>query len=274
MRVKTFAIGLSVCAFIALAAQPSDAARPTNRIHAGPGWGDCVRTVRALSDFTIRGDAWTWWNNAAGEHARDNRPQVGSVLVFKRTSHMGRGHVSLVSGVVDKRTVQVDHTWIAGRGVKRGMEVVDVSPNNDWSAVRVWHGPTDQLGQRVYPTYGFILPEGAQPRGDILQVADRDDAGLTAQRFDDGAPAAVAPKGRKPQRKPTVTESPAFGRMFSPLSVSAALAVPPRKPVSKTQAVAFKADKAPVAAAGRKPASRVSVKKDKVLVPARKPKAA
>lgn len=298
MRIKSWAIGLSVCAFIALAAQPSDAARPTKpRIHAGAGWGDCVRTVRALSDFTIRGDAWMWWNNAAGVHERDNRPQTGSVLVFKRTGSMGRGHVSLVSRVVDKRTVLVDHTWIAGRGIKRGMEVVDVSPNNDWSAVRVWHGPTDQLGQRVYPTYGFILPGAAGSSG-VIQVADRADAVIDSA--DDSTPAVVAPNSRKPRpglqalklqqvklqqakavghapapRKPLIPASPAFGRMFAPLTVSALMTPPPRKPTQGPAHAAAHKVEVPAAALARKPATRVTVKKEavpaKAAAPVRKP---
>lgn len=303
MRLKTFAIGLSVCAMIALIAPTSEAARPGQRAQvSNPGWGDCVRTVRALSDFTIRGDAWTWWNTAAGQYERDSRPVAGSVLVFKRSRHMGRGHVSLVSKVVDSRTVLVDHTWIAGRGIKRGMKVVDVSDNNDWSAVRVWHGPTDQLGQRVYGAYGFILPEGGKSSG-IVAAVDRGDEGPAASRFDAAdEPASVAPRGRKAQTRQaadraSLKESPAVSRMFSPTQVSALMAVPPaRKPVAPgvKPAVAKSAgakstgtDAAKVAVAApaahavavpaRKPATRVAIKKDakeNVVVPARKPKAA
>lgn len=285
MRIKSFAIGLSVCAFIALVAQTSDAAPRKARVQAGPGWGDCVRTVRALSDFTIRGDAWTWWNNAAGLHERDDRPAVGSVLVFKRTARMGRGHVSLVSRVVDRRTVEVDHTWIAGRGIKRGMQVVDVSPANDWSAVRVWHEPTDQLGQRVYPTYGFILPEGASSAPRIIQAADH--SGSDLNRFDsDDSAAVVAPKGRKPQRK-AAGEPPVQSRMFSGPQASALMAVtPPRKPADSVRGLAVKIERKAktdkvnaVATPARKPATRVTQQKaptaaTPTAAPARKPKAA
>lgn len=298
MRLKTFAIGLSVCALIALVAPASEAARPGQRVRSAAGWGDCVRTVRALSDFTIRGDAWMWWQNAAGQYVRDSRPTAGSVLVFKRTASMGRGHVSLVSKVVDSRTVLVDHTWIAGRGIKRGMQVIDVSANNDWSAVRVWHGPTDQLGQRVYPTYGFIQPDGGKPSGELIMAVDRGDDAPSAARFDETeAPVAVSPRGRKPQIKSTVArapqqqqhrspDSPAYGRMFSAMQASA-LAVPPRKPLTPVHAAAAHAanghvvakQAAPVAAVvpARKPASRVTVKKEikeTIVAPARKPKAA
>lgn len=282
MRIKSLAIGLSVCAFFALAAQTSDAAPRKPRVQSGPGWGDCVRTVRALSDFTIRGDAWMWWNNAAGMHERDDRPALGSVLVFKRTARMGRGHVSLVSRVINSRTIEVDHTWIAGRGIKRGMEVVDVSPANDWSMVRVWHDPTDQLGQRVYPTYGFILPEGAAAGPRIIQAADHG-VNTSLSRFDaDESAAVVTPKGRKPQRK-AVGASPAVSRMFSAPQASALIvATPSRKPSESVRALAVKLDvrtekSAAAVTPGRKPATRMTQHKSPAAAhpaPGRKPKAA
>ncbi|MBP2230171.1 hypothetical protein J2847_003474 [Azospirillum agricola] len=183
---------------------------------------DCVRTVRAISDFTIRGDAWTWWNHAAGQYDRDNHPAVGSVLVFKKTGHMRRGHVSLVSAVIDRRTIEVDHTWIDGDGLRRGMRVVDVSKGNDWSAVRVWHEPTDQLGLRVYTAYGFILPEGeeAPKRGRVLDAGDRGmDSGFT-----------VSPQGRGAKRgEPRIVEAS--------LAKGHAVGVPGRKPQVLTAAL-------------------------------------
>ncbi|MCG5239590.1 CHAP domain-containing protein [Azospirillum doebereinerae] len=177
---------------------------------------DCVRTVRAISDFTIRGDAWTWWNTAAGQYDRENHPAIGSVLVFKRTGHMRRGHVSLVSAVIDRRTIEVDHTWIDGDGLRRGMRVVDVSSRNDWSAVRVWHEPTDQLGMRVYTAYGFIMPEGEEEpsRGRVLDAGDRGmDSGFT-----------VSPHGRGKQ--PRIVEASLANKAAKGHSVG----VPGRKP--------------------------------------------
>lgn len=133
---------------------------------------DCVRAVRSMSDFTIQGDAWTWWQHSEGTYEHDVRPQAGSVLVFKRTGQLGRGHVSLVSGVIDNRTIEVDHTWLRSGQIRRGMTVIDVSPNNDWSEVRVWNEPTDQLGTRTYPTYGFVLPSGAEPSKDSVLASN------------------------------------------------------------------------------------------------------
>ena len=155
---------------------------------------DCVRTVRAISDFTIQGDAWTWWNHAAGQYDRDKRPALGSVLVFKKSGRLNRGHVSLVSHIIDRRTIEVDHSWLDGQGLRRNMRVVDVSPKNDWSAVRVWHEPTDDLGLRVYTTYGFILPEGERSQGRVMQANDSGiDTGFTVAPHGRGAPAAKAP---------------------------------------------------------------------------------
>ncbi|WP_345772107.1 CHAP domain-containing protein [Azospirillum brasilense] len=171
--------------------------------------------MRSISDFDIRGDAWTWWNTAANQqYERDQRPTLGSVLVFKRSQRLGRGHVSLVSHIVDRRTIEVDHSWLDGRGLRRNMRVVDVSPRNDWSAVRVWHEPSDQLGLRVYTTYGFILPEGEEAE---IRQADSRGAGI-------GSTFAVAPQGRatpKPAAVPRLMEASLKGH---------AVAVPGRKP--------------------------------------------
>lgn len=211
MRQRGTAIGLSFAALIALS--------PLTVSTAAAQDGDCVRTVRSISDFTIRGDAWTWWDHAAGQYDREHRPAIGSVLVFKRTGHMRRGHVSLVSAVIDRRTIEVDHSWIDGDGLRRGMRVVDVSRNNDWSAVRVWHEPTDQMGLRVYAAYGFIMPEGESdaPRGG--RMLDAGDRGMD-QGF------ASSPRGRAKANGPRMME--ASLQPQKNLSVS----VPGRKPQS------------------------------------------
>lgn len=172
MRVKRIAFGVCLSALIATAPALITPAAAQ----------DCVRVVRSISHFTLQGDGWMWWNRAAGVHARDTRPMVGSVLVFKRSGRLGRGHVSLVSHIIDRRNIEVDHSWLGGRGLRRGMRVTDVSAANDWSAVRVWHEPTAQLGMRVYPTYGFVLPLPARDQ-DRIEVAD-------------SAPYSIAPAGR------------------------------------------------------------------------------
>ncbi|WP_349018292.1 CHAP domain-containing protein [Azospirillum brasilense] len=202
--------------------------------------------MRSISDFDIRGDAWTWWNTAADQYERDKRPALGSVLVFKRSQRLGRGHVSLVSHIIDRRTIEVDHSWLDGRGLRRNMRVVDVSPRNDWSAVRVWHEPSDQLGLRVYTTYGFILPEGEEAE---IRQADSRGAGI-------GSTFAVAPQGRatpKPTAGPRLIEASLKGQ---------AVAVPGRKPQVLTASLTL---------SGKGTAAKMVPPVVTAVLPARKP---
>ena len=115
----------------------------------------CVPFARENTGIELTGNAVNWWDNAAGIYERGARPEVGSVLNFRGTGRMRLGHVAVVSNVLDSRSVQIDHANWSGRGVvTRNVTVVDVSPDNDWSAVRVALGNGD-FGS-VYPTYGFI----------------------------------------------------------------------------------------------------------------------
>ena len=127
----------------------------------------CVRFAREFSGIQIFGDAHTWWGQAQGEYRTGRQPEVGAVLVFRPTGRMTRGHVAVVSNILTERVVRISHAnWGGSRGrIERDVTVVDVSPDNDWSQVRVWHNPSDDLGVSVYPTYGFIYqptPEGVQ----------------------------------------------------------------------------------------------------------------
>lgn len=131
----------------------------------------CVRYVRSLTDFSLRGNAWSWWDNAAGVYERGHTPVPGSVLVFQRSYGMPLGHVSTVSAVVDSRTILVDHSF-GGPVLWRDMPVIDTSANNDWSQVRVWHGPTNQLGSVDFPVYGFIYPASYTPAPAQVAVAE------------------------------------------------------------------------------------------------------
>ena len=127
----------------------------------------CVRFAREFSGIQIFGDAHTWWGQAQGEYRTGRQPEVGAVLVFQPTGRMTRGHVAVVSNILTERVVRISHAnWGGSRGrIERDVTVVDVSPDNDWSQVRVWHNPSDDLGVSVYPTYGFIYQptqEGVQ----------------------------------------------------------------------------------------------------------------
>ena len=68
--------------------------------------------------------------------------------------------MAVVDQVVDTRTIEIDHANWGGPGavpggISRAISVVDVSPANDWSAVRVALGHSGEFGS-IYPTYGFI----------------------------------------------------------------------------------------------------------------------
>jgi hypothetical protein len=120
---------------------------------------ECVPFARNLSGILIWGDAVTWWRQAAGKYQRSTRPSAGSVLVLRGYSDESRGHVSYVKAVISERIIRVDHAnWLNGGEVSLDVPVVDVSPNNDWSEVRVWHIPGMHWGGRTYEAEGFILP--------------------------------------------------------------------------------------------------------------------
>jgi surface antigen len=126
----------------------------------------CVPFARLMSGIQIFGDAWTWWSQAAGRYATGYVPKAGAVLCFRPNGKMRLGHVAVVSQVLTDRVIQITHAnWslIDGdRGhVERNVTVVDVSPNGDWSLVKVWNDPSRNLGSTTYPTYGFIYQDPA-----------------------------------------------------------------------------------------------------------------
>ena len=127
--------------------------------HSGGGI-QCVTFARSDSGIELSGNANTWWDNAQGVYQRGSRPEAGSVLNFRANGSMRMGHVAVVNQVVDNRTIEIDHANWGGPGaipggISRDISVVDVSPTNDWSAVRVALGHSGEYGS-IYPTYGFI----------------------------------------------------------------------------------------------------------------------
>jgi surface antigen len=122
--------------------------------HSKPHRIWCVPFARAVSGIEIRGDAKTWWKKAGKTYPKGKVPVSGSVLTFRASGGMSRGHVAVVSGIISSRKILVDQAnWVTNR-VTLDTTVVDVSESNDWSAVRVENG-SNSFG-RVYPTYGFI----------------------------------------------------------------------------------------------------------------------
>jgi len=116
----------------------------------------CAPYARERTGLDLHGDAATWWRQSAGRYARSSMPRPGEVLVFRATSRMPSGHVSVVRRQISSRTILVDHAnWEPGR-IDVGVPVTDISPAHDWTRVRVWWAPIHAMGRRIYPTYGFI----------------------------------------------------------------------------------------------------------------------
>jgi surface antigen len=128
----------------------------------------CVPFARAESGIDIRGNANTWWHQAASRFDRGQEPQVGAVMAFAPTRGMPIGHVAVVSRIVSDREILINHSnWspINGRRgqIERNVRVLDVSSAGNWSQVRVWYAPLQDLGTRVNPVQGFIYPRSAAP---------------------------------------------------------------------------------------------------------------
>ena len=160
MRKRTRALlgSLAAAAFVAFA--PTGASADT--------YWQCVPFARLISGIQIFGDAWTWWQQAAGKYETGFTLKAGAVLCFKPTASMRLGHVAVVSQVLTDRVIQITHAnWSPIEGsrgkVEKDVTIIDVSPAGDWSMVKVWYGPNRDLGGSTYPTYGFIYQD-AQAR--------------------------------------------------------------------------------------------------------------
>lgn len=131
-----------------------------------PYW-QCVTFARMFSGIQIFGDAWTWWRQAVNSFRTGASPETGSVLVFRPHGRMQAGHVAVVSDVLTDRVIRVTHAnWGGSRGkVEENVTVVDVSREGNWSSVKVWYNPINNLGTTAYPTYGFIYNSAADAAG-------------------------------------------------------------------------------------------------------------
>lgn len=115
----------------------------------------CVPYAREISHIALTGNAYLWWAEAAGRYARGNMPEQGAVLNFRAIGRMPLGHVAVVTGVINSRTILVTQAnWVRGT-ITNDVTVQDVSPDNDWTQVKVELGDSSTWGA-AYPTYGFI----------------------------------------------------------------------------------------------------------------------
>lgn len=127
------------------------------KIVSGARRVQCVPYARRLSGLSLRGDAWTWWHGAKGQYKRSSTPSVGAVIVLDRSDRLRHGHIAVVTKVINSREILVEHAnWLNKGRIHKEQPVLDVSRKNDWSAVRVWYTPGDQMGARTYPVAGFV----------------------------------------------------------------------------------------------------------------------
>jgi surface antigen len=163
----TFVVAAYALSLLPVRAQAEDVAGYGGAGELQP-YLQCVPYAREVSGIQIYGDAWTWWSQAEGRYARGHAPRAGAVMAFQPYGNMTLGHVAAVSRVIDSRTVLLRHAnWspIDGRRgqIEDDVRAVDVSPDNDWSEVRVWYAPIQGLGTTAWPVAGFIYPT-ADPR--------------------------------------------------------------------------------------------------------------
>ncbi len=130
----------------------------------------CVPYARAATGIEIRGDAWSWWQQAEGRYAKGQRPAPYAVLVLAQGVRLDLGHVAVVREILDRRRIRVDHAnWANDERIVTGMTVVDVSAGNDWTEVRFWNEAAEQWGN-VYVANGFIYPSGVTPEATTAQL--------------------------------------------------------------------------------------------------------
>lgn len=194
MGQRTRAFIGSMAAAIAIALAPGGSAS------ADPYW-QCVPFARMISGIQIFGDAWTWWSKASGKYDTGFTPKAGAVLCFRPTGRMKLGHVAVVSQVLTDRVIQITHAnWSVIEGsrgkVEKDVTVVDVSPEGDWSRVKVWYDPVGDLGTTTYPTYGFIYQDlGAVASS---KIAAAQNAAFTVAQGAAGQMAAAVRPGASP----------------------------------------------------------------------------
>src|SRR5579863_2551309 len=115
----------------------------------------CAPYAREHSGVKLYGDAWTWWEKAAGKFSREFTPETGAVLVLTGYAGPERGHVAVVRSLISTREIRIDHAnWLGDGAIYLDDPVADVSANNDWSQVRVWNIRTGGWGAHIYPVQG------------------------------------------------------------------------------------------------------------------------
>ena len=208
----------------------------------------CVPFARERSGVAIRGNANTWWAQASGDFVRVKAPTIGSVMVMQTR----RGHVAVVTKIIDKRQIVIDHAnWLSNGQIYLDQPVLDVSANNDWSKVVVWHPNLAMYGKRALGVSGFIVDAPAHGNATVYASLNDVPSSLTANiQYADASFATpkAAPAAATPAPVPVVMAA------ATPAAVPAAYEakiVPPAKPETVTLRPA--PVEAPVAVAEAKP---------------------
>lgn len=167
----------------------------------------CVPFARENSGIELTGNAGTWWDSAEGLYERGAKPEVGSILNFRSSGRMRMGHVAVVTNVIDSRHIEIDHAnWSSPGRISRDIDVVDVSPSNDWTAVRVAIGQSEEDFGSTYPTYGFIYDRpdtgvmvansGVVPGAPVARAIELTPPVEVAEAADDTAPRTYSHRHR------------------------------------------------------------------------------
>ena len=176
LRFFRLATAVAFCLSVAACASAPDdlySANATSRRHhdhivqaeTPPTPLQCVVYARERTGINIRGDAADWWDRAAGKYARGKDPVLGSILVLTGYAGPHRSHLAVVTAMVSDREIRIDHAnWFDDGTILRNDPVIDVSPDNDWSEVRVYNPRTETLGARTYLVQGFIGPGHGDPQ--------------------------------------------------------------------------------------------------------------
>ena len=119
----------------------------------------CVPFARERSGIALFGDAYTWWDQARDRYDENSAPSIGAVMVLAGYAGPKHGHLAVVRRIVSSREIRVDHAnWLNDGNLYLNTPVIDVSPDNDWSQVRVWNTRDGHLGGNTYSVQGFIAP--------------------------------------------------------------------------------------------------------------------
>ncbi len=109
---------------------PQTAAFPPVGIHSYTGaLVQCVPYARQLTGIDLAGDAWTWWDGAAGKYERGHEPRQFAVLVLSRTARLKLGHVAVVMDIDNSRQIRVTHANFGSDSISRHI-IYDSMPAN------------------------------------------------------------------------------------------------------------------------------------------------